>query len=107
LKNTLQLITYDLFDISSRLKEIDDDYIIYFNYADGGFEVHNKRQRGNTLCLKLPYPELDGRTIELVRKTRVENAAALLADIERDNALLERRSTQEKLEEYNESFRHY
>lgn len=85
-------ISNDLFDIVNRLKEIDADYAVYYNAAASCFEVHSSRQRGNTLCLKVPYEKLDARTVDLVQATRVQNAKKLFLQMENDNAKLVRQS---------------
>lgn len=76
----------DLYDISSRLKEIDERYELYRNRRKGRFEIYVDRE----LQIAVPYPVLDGRTIELVRKTRIENRRRLIEEIERHNARLEK-----------------
>lgn len=82
-------IKEDLFDVAKRLRQIDVNYRLYFNKLLGRFEVHNHAQRGNSLAVVVPYDKLDARTITLVRKTRVENAERLLAEMEKANAKAE------------------
>lgn len=82
-------IKEDLFDVAKRLRQIDVNYRLYFNKLLGRFEVHNHAQRGNSLAVVVPYDKLDARTITLVRKTRVENAKRLLAEMEKANAKAE------------------
>ena len=78
-------VTGDLFGVADRLKEIDKDYFIFFSYRHRRFEVHNRSQRGRTLCLVLPFDRLDERTVRLVRRTRIENAERLLRETEEEN----------------------
>ena len=80
----------DLFGIADRLRAIDEGYFVL--RTDDGFEVHNSLQRGSTFALKVPYPELDERKVRLVRKTRRERFAALLAETERQNAAAAKRA---------------
>lgn len=82
----------DLFDIARRLKEIDAGYFILCKR--GRFEVHNRGDEP-TYCLTVPWPELDARTVELVRKTRAERAAELFAELERDDERARRRAIRE------------
>jgi hypothetical protein len=82
-------IQKDIYFINSRLKELDKDYQIYFNTKKDKFEVHNEEQIGGSYCLTVPYSLLDERTVNLVRKTRIENRKKLFAEIERDNENLE------------------
>lgn len=82
---TGRVIEDDLFGVCGRLKSIDDGYFVFRNYKTGRFEVHNSKDK-NTLCLVLPYDELDERTVRRVLATRAERAAALVEQMERDNA---------------------
>ena len=81
-------LTYDVYNISKRIKEIDKDYFIVFNTSKGKFEVHNNSQIGGSYCLTLPYACLDERTLVYVRKTSVANIDYVLNKIENDNNLL-------------------
>ncbi len=74
-------INNGLFDIASRVKEIDPRYEIYFEtetqkytlWADG------KRQ------LTFPFENLDERAVLYARKTRVENAEEIIREIDSCN----------------------
>ena len=81
-------IENDVFFIANRLKEIDDSYEIYYNTHLNCYEVHSNKQIKNTYCFKVPFDFLDERTIHYARKTRYENMAQLLAEIERQNEFL-------------------
>ena len=74
-------IENDVFDIAARLREIDAEYFVVYDRVHRRFEVHHGR-RGNTLALVCPYPVLDCRLIDLVQRTRVENADKLLREFE-------------------------
>mgnify|MGYP001000667952 CR=1 FL=1 len=82
-------IETNVYNIPERLKEIDKDYFVVFNTEAQQFEVHNLGQIGNTLALNIPYDELDNRTIDLVQKTRIENAKKIFDEIDRQNLKLE------------------
>ena len=82
-------IENDVLDIAARLREIDDGYFIVYNGLFRRLEVHNQKQRGNTFCLVVPSNRLNARTVELVRKTRAENADRLLTEIDEHNARVE------------------
>lgn len=71
----------DLFDISSRIKEIDEDYFLLRDRKSGKVEVHCSGQKGSTYCLTVPYKELDDRTIDFVRSTRRERLDSLLLEL--------------------------
>lgn len=80
----------NVFRIPERLKEIDRSYFVMYDTNTGRFEVHSTENKdGDTYCLTLPFDELDSRTIEHVRKTRVENAKKLWKEMKRNNERLE------------------
>lgn len=79
----------DLFDVSSRIKSIDDDYQIYFNRGNCRYELHNLRLRP-TKQADIPYDTLDCRVLTWARKTRVENLQRLIDEINEHNQRLER-----------------
>ena len=85
---SLKLITDDLFDIAARLKSVKDSYVLYYNTEKGRFEVHDSVRR----CLEfvVPYDELDARTVEYARYSRVENAKKIFAEVEKHNKRLEK-----------------
>ena len=80
------VVEWDLYDIASRLREIDDGQFIFYSYKTKRYEIHNRRQRGSTLALILPYDKLDARALNLVRRTSCERASDYLKEIERENA---------------------
>lgn len=90
---TGRVIDDDLFGVARRLRSVDDGYFVFLNYKTGKFEIHNRRQHPNTLCLVLPYDRLDERTVNRVLYTRAENIKRIVADMERDNL---RRETDNK-----------
>ena len=79
----------DAMDITKRVKEIDKDYFIMFNPRTQQFEVHHSEQTGGTLCLNLPFGELDSRTIDYIQKYRVENVKKIMAEMEAHNLKIE------------------
>ncbi|MCL2255829.1 MAG: hypothetical protein FWC11_03105 [Firmicutes bacterium] len=87
---THQLITEDTFNIASRLKNIDSTYFLVFNHKTRKFEVHSREQRGNSLCLILPFSTLDERTLIHVKKTRSENRKQFLIEMEKENEKIEK-----------------
>ncbi len=90
MKEWVVRVESDVFGICDRLKSIDDGYFVVYDRHRSRFEVHNSRQRGSTFALAVPYASLDARVVELVRKTRVENAERLLSEMERENARREK-----------------
>ena len=103
---TKVMITNDVFDIAKRIKEIDEDYFVVYDKRLCRFEVHNKRQRPDTLCLVLPYDTLDCRTIDKVVTTRIEYIAKQLAEIDAYNEKLQinqvKQMAQKRFEECQE-----
>ncbi|MBQ2805176.1 MAG: hypothetical protein IJD18_04510 [Clostridia bacterium] len=89
------LIKNDLFDIANRLKSIDEGYVVYFNKETEKYEVHNTKQRGNTLAFVVPYNQLDVRTIAYARYCRVERAKEVLRQMELHNLKLEQQKASE------------
>jgi len=88
---TYKIIKTDVFDIASRIKEIDASYFVAFNYKTKKFEVHsNDNKRGASLCLTLPYNRLDNRTLIHARRTRAERVKELIKEIEENNKKIER-----------------
>lgn len=85
----------DLYDIAARIREIDENYFIYYSYRYRRYEVHNRAQRNGTFALALPYRTLDARALTLVRRTRAERADELLKEIEEEN-VRSRRAAVEK-----------
>lgn len=75
----------NVYDIPQRLREIDSNYFVMYNTESDKFEVHHSKQIGGTLALNIPYSELDSRTLELVRKTSVENSKIIYDEMERNN----------------------
>lgn len=87
----LSIIKKDLFNISNRLKSIDKNYFIVRNHLKKRFEIHYKREK-NSLELILPFDKLDDRTIKLVLKTKIENRQKLDEEIEKNNAMLNKKA---------------
>lgn len=79
----------DVFDITQRLKEIDESYFVVYNTQKKKYEVHSNKQK-NTYCLTVPYKGLDARAISLTLKTRRENYNKILDEIEKTNFSIEK-----------------
>ena len=84
----LTRIDEDLFDIASRLREINPRYVLYRNRKLNRFEIH----ANGALQIVVPFARLDARTLELVRSTRLEYADRLMRDIDSDNEKLRRQN---------------
>lgn len=92
---TKEIITNDVFDIARRIKEIDENYFVVYNKKLCRFEVHNKRQKPDTLSLVLPYDRLDCRAIDKVLSTRTQHVSKLLAEIDKQNEQLQQKQIKE------------
>lgn len=94
-------INHDTYNISKRICHIDKGYYIMYDVSTKKFEVHNSKQYKNTFCLKLPYKELDERTLNYVNLTRSENIDKILKEIEQQNKMKENADKQSVLLSFN------
>lgn len=85
----------DLFHIAKRLRQIDSRYRVYFNRKYNRFEIHAQ----GAMQIALPFDRLDERSVEYVRKTRVENLEKLMREIEADNERAEKQKQDELIEQ--------
>lgn len=77
-------ITHDVCDIAQRIKEVDENYFIVFNRLLGRFELHDRSCRDSFAC-ELPYDQLDARSIEHARMTRIERLESIIRELDRYN----------------------
>lgn len=88
-------------NIPQRIKAIDKDYFVVRNHSIGKFEVHHKGQIDGTLALTIPYDELDFRTIQMVKETRIEYIDKIIKEMDENNRKLEEKS-KKKVSEYTD-----
>ena len=81
-------ITSDLLNITGRLKEIDSDYVVFYNSVLDRFEIHNK-EIPSFLSLCFVAETLDNRVLDIARRTRRENYDSIQEEIDSHNASLE------------------
>lgn len=81
--------TGDVLGIEQRLREIDENYQLFFNTKLKRFEVHTAKNRGNSLAVVCPYPCLDKRLVDYVKRTRIERSRQIFREIEENNAKIE------------------
>lgn len=74
-------IKNDLYDIASRLKEIDREYTTYFETELQKFTLWGRGKRQ----VVFPFDALDQRALDYARKTRVENMEELIREIDEKN----------------------
>lgn len=75
----------DLFDIVKKIKIIDNKYRVFRNIEKHRFEVYYQNGLNLNLELILPYNQLDYRAINLIFKSRVENADELFDEVDNFN----------------------
>jgi hypothetical protein len=92
----------NVYCIPERLKEIDPDFYVVFNTETQKFELHRENHTWDTLELNIPYDELDARTIELVKKNKIENAKKIFAEIDKHNEMLQKKRWEEAIDEANQ-----
>lgn len=95
--DVLVKIENDVFDIASRVKEIDSDYFVVYNRTKRRFEIHNKKQKP-TLALVVPHNELDCRTIEYVLKTKISRIDEIVREIDAHNEKIEKQKFESSIE---------
>ena len=78
-------VTSDLFCIAQQLKQINEDYRVFWNNRDERFEVFTPP----TLAFVVPFERLDQRTLDYARKTRKQNADLIEQEIAAHNADIE------------------
>ena len=101
-KEALREIKCDVFDIGDRIKEVDEEYRLYYNLDRARFEV---RKRGE-LCVTWTEP-LSAALVQKLRETHVRRRLELLKEIERDEERAQREQafrTREKIGEMTENF---
>ena len=81
-------IESDVFDVSKRIKEIDENYFIMFNLNNNKYELHCASQP-NTYCFSYPYEDLDERFIDMIYKTNIANIDNIIEQIDNNNAKIE------------------
>ncbi|MDE5549004.1 MAG: hypothetical protein K2J13_02000 [Clostridia bacterium] len=82
-------VRHDLFDISARIKGIDENYKIYFNGDTRRYELHNNRKKP-TFQLTFPFARLDKRALDYTLKSAIKNRELILKEIEEQNAKAEK-----------------
>ncbi|HCU56588.1 MAG TPA: hypothetical protein DIC18_04595 [Clostridiales bacterium] len=77
-KERVHEILSDVFDLADRVKEVDEEYRLYYNLDRGRYEV---RKRGE-ICITW-YEDLSAALITKLRETHVRRRNELLAEIEK------------------------
>ena len=90
----------DTMGIVDRLKEIDSTYFVLLNRISDKFEIHSSAQGNDTFCLELPFTFLDARSLNYARRYRRERARAIFEEMEKENALIEKRQMQKTYDDF-------
>lgn len=91
-------IENDVFEITKRIREIDEGYYIVFDTDKGEYELHNSMQPFS-YCLTVPYADLDSRLIDLILYTNISNIDNIIKDIDNNNAEIENKSKKQVKEQ--------
>ncbi len=93
----LKEIKNDVFNISNRIKEINKNYIVYFNTEIKKYELYHKKYG---YCLTFPYDELDSRCIEYTLSTRADriDVKKFVEDIDRYNENIEKKAIEAQID---------
>lgn len=81
-------INNDLYDISSRIKEIDKRYCIMFDTQKQAYTLYSD----NKYQLTFPYPYLDTRALDYAFETRLENLDTLIAKVDKHNEEMQKKN---------------
>lgn len=81
----MEEIFYDLFNIVQRVKQINNKYRVFRNKKKKRFELYYQNGLNLEFELVIPYEKLDYRTIDLILKSRVENADKIFKEIDEFN----------------------
>ena len=102
MSDRLREIKSDVFDIADRIKEVDEEYRLYYNLDHARYEV---RKRGE-ICVTWTEG-LSAALVTKLRETHVRRRFELLKQIEREEAQAQRereRRDREKIGEATEAF---
>lgn len=86
--NCLCEITDSVHDVIQRVRAIDDNYRIYYNYKTDKFELHHLQCRPSKQLI-LPFKQLTKETVDYVASTRIDKIIDEYMDIDNYNAKLE------------------
>lgn len=78
-------VTSDVYNISERIKAVDERFFVMLNRQTQRFEVHVKGQPATTFGCELPFDTLDARALEYVRKYSAARTQNLARDIAAHN----------------------
>lgn len=97
------LVKSDIYNICNRIKKFDSTYRLVFDTISKVYEIYStKLHLGIELIggvplsyvLKIPYQQLDARTIKYLYDTSMDNIESIIDDIENSNQKIERENEQ-------------
>jgi len=101
-KEHVREITRDVFDLADRIREVDDEYRLYYNFDHERYEV---RKRGE-IAITWTEP-LSAALVVKLRETHVRRRNELLREIERAEAQAKRDAEYRAKERIGESIEGY
>ena len=81
----MEEIFLDTLEVVRKIKSINNNYRVFRNLNKHRFEIYYNQGLNLDLQLVIPYDELDYRTVNLLNKTKKENADILFEEIEKNN----------------------
>jgi len=102
----LRLIENDVFDITQRVKEINQGYFLVYNLKAKRYEVYINAGNTPALCLTCGK-SLDMRIIQRLYKTRVQNIKKITQEISAANEAAEQRAIDKALDKAGYLTREY
>lgn len=96
--------TDDMYFISSRIKEINPYYELFFNAKTNKYEIHDLSNHICSLALIVPPFELDCRVIQKIYLTRRENMKKLFLTLEEENQKNEQKKLDNMITQSGELF---
>ena len=78
-----QKIFSDAFNICKRIKQINKNYFMVFNFKTSKFEIHSEDVQG-VICT-LPYSFLDKRSLDYFRLHLSKSNIQILEEVEMEN----------------------
>ena len=84
----------DLFDISSRIKDVGREYFVLYDTKKKVYEIHSTMQKRNSFCFLLGK-RLDYYAIQKAHKTSIKWLKSTLKNIDNHNIRLEEKINNE------------
>jgi len=94
------LVPYkDMYGIFERIKSIDPNYELMFDQRKKVFEIHDRSNKHESLCLTILPSNLDSRVLKKLSMSRREHMKDLFLEIERGNQKLQEEKIQKAASE--------